>query len=285
MKLIPEIICNNYYEVETFVSKIQSYNKIAFRGQSDYNYKLQTRIAYQYTIPYQINAYAERIMTIFTKEIEYKKLDQYFIIDSFDFPQANYKKLWQYIFQSQHIGIPTIAMDWSLSFNSALYFACKEENKEGQLWLLNVDELSYNHDCFDSKSIYCCDPNNVQEYYFIRPAFEVDNYCEILPQRRLYFQHGAFLVLPSNDNAEPLEEREYFKTKLILVKLTKECKEEVNELFNKNQKVLSIYRGESFIKEIEGDYYKNYNKNYFYGTIPDELSNVVLKIRKQNDFN
>lgn len=286
-----DFICNNFEEIQVVIGSLQQpFNgSIAFRGQSNWDYKLQTRIAAKHGMPLATNSEFKRIMTMFLKKIEKSTFGSYFLVDNFNFPVNNYKKLWQYIFQAQHIGIPTIAMDWSLSYLASLYFACQDENSDGQLWVLNTDSLTYNHDNFfhdrlNPKSLYCNDPYYVNNYFFIRPSFDSDNYCSITPQRRMFYQHGAFLIMPSNNNVYPLESRDCFKNKLKLIKITKSCKRAMNSLFNSQHQVYDLFKDEPFIKELNGKYYKQYNDKFFYGVIKPELLKVVNEIRIEFGF-
>jgi len=285
-------ICNNYKDLVPYINDIRNYNnQLAFRGLADFNYTLQTRIADKFKTPDTTNKVFADILNVLQKYIENTSIKSLFSVDSFNFPTKNFKNLWEYIFQAQHIGIPTIAMDWSLELETALYFACNNESIVGKLWILNTEAFNWNHDTIVSKSLYCQNPFDLKDYYFIRPSFHDDsNYQTIIPAKRLYYQKGAFLIMPSNDNIEPLEIRRDFKHYLRPIIITTKFKKEFNNILKSKIDVSNSvlannqFKEEPFIEKIDGKYYKQYNDKFFYGIIPPELLTVVNEIRLKHGF-
>jgi hypothetical protein len=278
----PKYTCNNFDQLKCIIDKLQAFN-IAYRGQSNICYKLQTRIADKLRNQKEVNRIFPLLMKDFREQLSQNNLLSVLVKDDFLFPVSNFKNEWLTIFQAQHIGIHTVVMDWSIDWKVALFFACKEEDKDGQLWVLDTFGLTHNVDDLSEKSIYTMNPEQISDYFFVRPAFE-DNWDKYLPQNRLFYQQGAFLIMPTDYNIAPLEEREDFNSRLQLIKITKECKKEINKLYNTKVPVPKEFKGIQGVFEEENNHYKKYDDNFFYGIISYDLLEVVNTVRDKHNF-
>ena len=95
-----------------------------FRGHSNSNWKLLPGLARQ-----NADAYVEnRLYYRFTS------------LGSHLFPPNS--TTWDILFLMQHYGIPTRLLDWTANFSVALYFAIKNCESEGAIWILNPYQLN-----------------------------------------------------------------------------------------------------------------------------------------------
>jgi len=281
-----KIICNTLSEIKEIINGFQNSKKLAFRGQPDICYSLQTRIADKFKTNDKVKNKGNEIINSFRKKIFENNLEKEIYLDSFPFPKPNYKNEWLWLFQTQHIGVPTIVMDWSFDWQVSLFFAVfddKTMNKSGQLWCLNTCELTYNHDSLDNNSLYLHQSNLYNQYSVIRAGAET-GWSNYLPQRRMYYQDGGFLILPASDYIAPLEKRENFKERLFLLEITPECKQEIFALYNKERELPENYSQMNGVYQRMNKYYRKFDNNFFYGKMSDNLLSIVNEVRSEFCF-
>ncbi|MEO8399941.1 MAG: FRG domain-containing protein [Ignavibacteriaceae bacterium] len=270
-------------KIEDTIKRFQNSQKLAFRGQAKICYSLQTRLADKYKNNHEVTKRGDEIINSFRNKILKNNLEKEIYLDDFQFPKPNYKNEWLWLFQAQHVRIPTIIMDWSFDWKVSLFFAVfddKNMNKSGQLWCLDTAELTHNHGSLDEHSVYMHKSHLYNKYSIIRPAAET-NWLDYLPQRRIYYQQGGFLILPASDYITPLEEREEFKEKLFLLEITPGCKKEIFDLYNEERELPEIYNELNGVYQSMNKYYRKYDNNFFYGKISDKLLSVVNEVRSE----
>lgn len=282
------IVCNSLNDLETIISKLRCYgSELVFRGLPDHSYSLQTRIEDKIRDKFRANDAVRNMIQLFSNLLHKNGLSKEIYEDHFQFNEPNYKNEWFMLCQAQHIGVPTLLMDWSFDWKKALFF-CAFDNqnkfKSGSLWVFNVNGFTYNDDSLDSKSIYCSDPYQYTgEPRIINPSFEIGSHI-FLAANRINYQDGRFFVQSINESIEPLENQDYFKERLTKVIITPECKFEIIEKYSSPQVVpcqLSVLQG---VRSENGMWFKKFDYNFFYGNISKKLEIIVNEVRKSEGF-
>jgi hypothetical protein len=94
---------------------------------------------------------------------------------------------WTTLCRMQHFGLPTRLLDWTESFNVALYFAVREENfdqKDGAVWILNPFDLNEIRTKHYSVKVL----GDSEEYDY------VNNFCDVDPNDKKKRWEGMGIV-------------------------------------------------------------------------------------------
>lgn len=278
--MINKLKADNIIDLQTAIYQIQfPQNQLHFRGQSCIEFELQTRIAAHFKDSSLIKTKASEIINRFkTYVVKYNLTDKLFINRQ---KSRRYFDEYYWLFQAQHIGIPTIFMDWSFSWKQALYFAIEDEKKincSGQLWVLNwattimfvdpdpLDDFYENHS-----------PYSIGKYGLLNPNYDIDQKSTtFIPERNRFNQAGEFFVVPFDDNFTPLEKRRQLIPQLTLFEITSNLKKEVHYRMKNNDLTKTF---------IENDFeYEKYEKGFIYGKIDNMLFEIVNQIRLEFGF-
>lgn len=246
-----------------------------FRGQADAGYLLQTRIASFFKDPYTVQLKASQIFNAFRNRLRAAaNLGSEIYVA--DMNLGVYDKIHYAIFQAQHLGIPTPYMDWTFNWRNALYFAVENESlidKPGQLWVML--RPYYQEDNF-----FSLNPYFLEHAMMVNPAY--DAHAELnkfLGEKRRHNQAGQFFVLPHDNCVESLETNTALNAELLLIEILPELKHQVYELREKevNDELITL------MKSLRLDF-KKYNSENIYGTMSDELKEVVNSVRTEFGF-
>jgi hypothetical protein len=234
-------VCNSFKEVETTIKQLRGPDKdFVFRGLPDHSYSLQTRIEDKIRDKILANDAVRKMIQLFRNLLNKKGLANEIYKDHFLFSEPNYKNEWIMLCQAQHLGVPTLLMDWSIDWKKALFFSVFDlhnQKKSGSLWVFNVNGVTHNDDSLDSKSIYCSDPYQYTgEPRIINPNFEMGSHG-FLAANRINYQDGRFFVTSLNQSIEPIENQDHFKGRLTRVIITPECKFDLMEKYSSPQVV------------------------------------------------
>ncbi len=284
MNVRQHFLCKDLKALEQVLSGIEL-GRCVFRGQSDVSFQLQTSLARQFSkLDNQALLFkGEEILKKFEQEVVVKQLSEHIYTDSFRFQKESFKNRWLFMAQAQHYGIPTRLMDWTTRWEIAIYFASVDskcnENKAGQLWVLDKTDLINNPDSVLSDALYKQDTLTFDDTVLFQVATE-DRSQQKLSFKRIYQQDGRFLVLPVSDLKTPLEERKEFRDRLTLLKIAPLCKMEMKESLGKRMDIPFFLENINGIKLKNGSYEKIYDDVYFYGNMDDKLKKVVDTIRQ-----
>ncbi len=281
------IICNTYEDVENAISKIRRPGKeFVFRGLPDDSYSLQTRIEDKLKDRIKANDCVKKMIESFKNLIDQGGLTSEIYKDNFPFKTMNYKNDWYLICQAQHLGIPTMLMDWSLDWKKALFFSVFDltnESKSGLLWCFDISSFTYNDDQLDSKSIYSTNPFDYKgQPRIINPSFEL-GVKGGLATKRMDYQCGRFFISSLDDSCEPMENQACFKDRLTKIVITHKCKAEIIKKYYTPQEVPFILSGLQGVYSENGKCFKKFDHNFFYGSITEPLDNIVKQVRKIAD--
>jgi hypothetical protein len=283
-----DIVCNSLNQLETEISKLRNYGAdLVFRGLPDHNYELQTRIEDKFKDKMKANLSAQRMIELFKMLIKEKGLQNKIYRDDFKYETTNFKNDWLLNFQAQHLGIPTLLMDWSIDWKKALYFSVFDlhnQKKSGSLWVFNVNGFTYNDDSFDSKSIYHTNPFDYREQpRIINPSFDI-GINGFIATKRIDYQSGRFFISSIEDSCEPIEKNSMFKKRLAKIIITPECKMDIIQKYRAPQEVPFILSGLPGVYSSDGKFFKIYDHNFFYGSIDKEILKTVNHIRITESF-
>lgn len=282
------IVCDSLNDLETIISKLRCYgSELVFRGLPDHSYSLQTRIEDRIRNKICANDAVRNIIQLFRNLLHREGLSNEIYKDHSQFSEPNYKNEWFMLCQAQHLGVPTLLMDWSFDWKKALFF-CAFDNqnkfKSGSLWIFNVNGLTNNDDQLNSNSIYCSDPYQYTgEPRIINPSFEMGSH-RFLAANRINYQDGRFFVTSLNESIEPLENQDHFKGRLTKVIITPECKFDILEKYSLPQVVPCLLSGLQGVYSENGLCFKKFDHKFFYGNFSGTLERVVSEVRKSEGF-
>lgn len=279
-------ICNSLNDVDNAINKIKRPGReYVFRGLPNNSYTLQTRIEDKLKNKIKANDCVKKMIESFINLIEQNGLTNEIYKDNSPFKTPNYKNDWYLICQAQHLGIPTMLMDWSLDWKKALFFSVFDMTNEldsGLLWCLDASSFTYNDDQLDSKSIYISNPFDYKgQSRIINPSFELGlEGC--LATKRMDYQSGRFLISSLDDSCEPLENKTCFIERLTKIVITPECKADILKMYNTPQEVPFVLAGLQGVYNENGKWLKKFDHSFFYGSIT-ELESIVKQVRKIAD--
>jgi hypothetical protein len=282
------IVCNSLNAVETEISKLRYYvTDFVFRGLPDHNYELQTRIEDKFKDKMKANLSAQRMIELFKMLIIEKGFQDKIYRDDFKYNTTNFKNDWLLYFQAQHLGIPTLLMDWSIDWKKALYFSVFDlhnQKKSGSLWVFNVKGFTYNDDSFNSKSIYHTNPFDYREQpRIINPCFDI-GINGFKATKRIDYQSGRFFISSLEDSCEPIENNSILKKRLTKIIITPECKMDIIQKYSTLKEVPFILSGLPGVYSYKGNLFKMYNHNFFYGNMDKEILKTINSIRITEGF-
>ena len=283
-----DIVCNSLNDLETVISKLRCFgSELVFRGLPDHSYSLQTRIEDKIRDKILANDAVRKMIQLFRNLLHKKELANEIYKDNFQFSEPNYKNEWFMLCQVQHLGVPTLLMDWSIDWKKALFF-CAFDNqnkfKSGSLWLFNVTGLTNNDDQLNSNSIYCSDPYQYTgEPRIINPSFEMGSHG-FLAANRINYQDGRFFVQSLIESIEPLESQDRFKGRITKVIITPECKFDIIKKYSSPQVVPWELSGLQGVYTENDMLFKKFDHNFFYGNISETLESIVNEVRKSEGF-
>jgi hypothetical protein len=279
------VTCNSLTEVEDTIKYKYTGTDWVFRGLPDYTYYLQTRIEHKFNDKIKANNSTQRMIVQFEKLLVQNGIQNEIYRDDFEFKTPNFRNDWYLLCQAQHIGIPTLLMDWSIDWKKALFFSTFDianEHKSGSLWCFDVNGFSFNDDHINS--IYDFSPF---DYWgkprIINPSFG-EGAAGKLPMERIRFQDGRFFITSLNDSIKPLENQDCYKNRLTKMIITPECKADIIEKYCTPIEVPLIFSGHQGTYCENGKWFKKYDHKFFYGFMNEELLKVVNQVRKIEEF-
>jgi hypothetical protein len=283
-----DIICNSLNDVETAISKIRCYGfELVFRGLPNHNFELQTRIEDKFRDKMKANISAQRMIESFKMLILENGFQHKIYREDSKYNATNFKNDWLLYFQAQHLGIPTLLMDWSIDWKKALFFSVFDLNNQkesGSLWVFNVNGFTHNDDSLDSKSIYHTNPFDYREQpRIINPSFELGT-NGYLATKRIDYQCGRFFLSSLGDNCEPLENNPQLKKRLTKIIITPKCKMDIIQKYSTPQEVPFILSGLPGVYCYKGKLFKKYDHNFFYSSIDEEILKNINSIRITEGF-
>lgn len=163
----------------------------------------------------------------FKKQIT--KLDPKFLREH----PLNYKyyKEWEIMWQAQQAGLPTRLMDWSLSIETACFFACmqiKNDDSNGQLYVFTCPS----NICYplDTNKYLDENPTEFQSKFLINPDFNDGNdFQKQLAELRRLRQDGKFLFQNYGESHLSLEKQTSLKRDLHKFVIPKDSKQKLRE--------------------------------------------------------
>lgn len=282
------VICNSLNEIETTINKLKHASfELVYRGLPNHNYALQTRIEDKFRDKIKANKCVQRMITQFKMIIAQEDFHNKIYWDDFKYNTPNFKNDWLLACQAQHLGIPTMLMDWTIDWKKALFFSAfdlRNEEKSGSLWAFDVNGFTNNDDRLDTNSIYHSDPFNYKGHpRIINPSFEF-GMKGFLATKRIDYQCGRFFLSSLGDNCEPLESQPLFKERLFKIVITPECKVDIIKKYYTPREVSFVLSGLPGVHSYNGKLVKKYDHNFFYGYIDEEILKIINNIRKKEDF-
>jgi hypothetical protein len=281
-------VCNSFKEVETTIKQLRGPDKdFVFRGLPVHSYSLQTRIEDKIRDKILANETVRKMIQLLRNLLGKKGLANEIYKDDFQFREPNYKNEWFMLCQAQHLGVPTLLMDWSIDWKKALFFSVfdmQNQDKPGSLWLFNACDFIHSDDQLCSKSVYYTDPYHYTGVpRIINPSFELGSHG-YLAANRINYQDGRFFVTSLNESIESLESQDRFKRRLTKVIITPECKHDIIRKYSSPQEVPWVLSGLQGVYSENGKWFKKFTHNFFYGNISEPLESIVKQVRNSEGF-
>lgn len=201
---------NSYEEVAELVSKVQERRIFNcnimehFRGQGRPEYKLIPNISRKLTFAKAVQSKEEDLMQCLKVSLKENDCETILRLDS----DLNEKQnLWNILIQSQHLGIPTRFLDWSLKWEVGLWFAVENpdnDDVDGQFWVFSVPNEIHPTDTRDN--FYNKDLGNLDKTYLINaPIYWSDELNNQIGEIKRQRQFGKFSVSSFEKSIIPLE--------------------------------------------------------------------------------
>ncbi len=157
---------------------------------------------------------------------------------------------WFELFQMQHLGYQTRMLDWTISWEAALYFAVSNPNhdgKDGQFWIFYYKrDMTHNfmENLQQAPPRYLnINPYDVKNTMFINAPFYVeDGENIVLGEKRRFAQSGRFLIQNHADSVLPMELQPQISDLLIKLNINGNSKAGIrNELEKRGVNSQRIY--------------------------------------------
>ncbi|WP_028668869.1 FRG domain-containing protein [Runella zeae] len=243
----------NWQEFEAFFSEPGQH---FYRGHADETWKLSPTLCRNETDLSKVLKKEKTLLTSFKEEVDSAGLNSHF---NFRPGLGCEEKDWHWLFQCQHIGLPTRLLDWTNDFKTALFFAVEgdkdapqHDDKDGAFWVQYVDwDLTLKDDTF-----YHIPLERFNESGYANPPMHWNNQISFESAsgyQNRFAQKGKFFVFGNDKLLTPLEDLEEFivnendpknpyLTKVIIPQLLKaEFRERLHQMgYNKS----SVYRGD-----------------------------------------
>lgn len=228
------ISVNSYSELASIINCLQEMRGLSsfqevYRGQGKDNWKLLPKIARKEYSPEIIETLECKIISDFYCKLECKKLLD--LISSRS-QRGLFESNWLLIQQAQHFGLPTRFLDWTKSWEVALYFAVSDEKEDifnGQFWIYMIPPELVVSD--DGQNDYLeKDPYEFEKTIFLNPAIHYsENAQKQIAIRRKGTQNGLFCVQPYSKVVIPLEDQDEHRKNIHKIIIPSKFKKNIRE--------------------------------------------------------
>jgi hypothetical protein len=200
-----------------------------YRGQGNDNWKLLPKIARKEYSPEIIKTLECKIISDFYCRLECNKLLDLISSGS---QRGVFESKWLLIQQAQHFGVPTRFLDWTKSWEAALYFAVSDEKEDiydGQFWVYMIPSELLVSD--NGQNDYLeKDPFEFEKTIFLNPAIQYsENAQKQIAERRIGTQKGMFCVQPYSKTVIPLEDQEDHRNNIYKIIIPSKFKKNIRE--------------------------------------------------------
>ncbi len=210
---------NTLDEVRALVSKVQekripgilgleSLKHFFYRGQISDSFELKSSLSRFFIDSKRLAKVEEELMIAFKAEMIAKgKFGKVMLHD----PSMDFQNEWAWLGQAQHYRLPTRMLDWTLSWEVALFFAVENNptynDHDSQFWVFSVPEAIVMHDT-KPELYYRTDPYRIDQTWLINPSFFwTDNNKNETAETRRARMHGKFLIQSLENTLKPLEDQ------------------------------------------------------------------------------
>jgi len=213
-----------------------------YRGHGSSTYKLISSIARFFSDTKSLEDAENKIIADLKTETRKAKMNDYFFVPAI----ANgFDEDWYWLTQTQHLGIPTRLLDWTLCSEIALYFAVADDkckNKDGDFWIFFVPDKFNIHN--QPEIISSIKPlQNDKDLFISIPVHWNKNYEKNEPQRNMLSQQGKFFIRSLLQSLIPLENETFFQKYLLRYKIPAANKNKIlEELTQLNYSNHTIYK-------------------------------------------
>lgn len=234
---------------QTFDSFLYTYPSVMcrrfYRGQSNNEHGLITRIADKFDTADEVKLNATLILNDFKNEVKLAGiLDEIYLPDKL----GEYAEEYFWYFQAQHLGIPTPFLDWTSEWENAIYFCCFNKEKldtPGTIWLMLAphNKFKYLYEIFEDNI------NDLEEPMISYPEFNIETLrTNKVGEDKRSSQKGAFLFIPFQSCKTPVNQSHTFEIDLVRVVISSSLKKELSMKGEVAYKILGIH-GLRFNKE------------------------------------
>jgi len=226
-----------------------------FRGQALDTYKLESGLARETKDPSIMQQIDEELQSKFVSD--YYKDNIQKLEDSVKKNiSPNFVKEWKLYFQSQHLGLKTRLLDWTINWRIGLMFALGKEKdfgKDGQLWIFFCPK-KWRYGPSIEDEYYSVSPFSIEIPYMINMAFLYNkNWSFQTGLLRAARQNGRLFILPYDKAITPMEKTEEINKFLVKLIIDGDSKEQIQkDLFDEENIDFdwAMYRQEEKVDDI-----------------------------------
>ena len=205
--------------------------KEAYRGQGKDCYSLTPGLFRKFHSVAEYKIIEEKLFSSFMQETSKGLIKVQNDLNKEIYPNS---QIWFSLFQSQHLGLITRLLDWTINWKFALLCAVEDKkhyNDDGQFWVFKCASEHFITDMIDSEIIKLS-PFETKRLIMINyPSYADENFQEYDGENKRIRQRGFFTIQPLEQAIIPLDKQENVIKDLNKYIIDKDSKKKIkNEL-------------------------------------------------------
>ncbi|MBK9220671.1 MAG: FRG domain-containing protein [Saprospiraceae bacterium] len=226
-----------------------------YRGHSLESYKLEPGLSRLTKDSSILKDIEQELQVRFEKEFLPMKLDKLELSKIYN-GSTSYEREWKMSLQSQHLGLKTRLLDWSINWRIALMFAIENEvyhGRDGVFWIFFCPR-EWRYNSARRNEYLSIHPFEIADFYLINQGFLLDrNFKEYTGSMRQLRQAGRYTLQPYDKAIIPLESQPEVNQYLIKIIIDGGSKAQIKKDLEESEGIIldwAYYKNESEIDEM-----------------------------------